>query len=445
MTTKMSTPSLVKAIKSAAEIKVEYKGISFSLEEALTSEILDIRFEASGKLSEAAINLAKAVEQDKRFAAAIFSRISYDAAGNVALGAKNIASLLIQHTAKFGASAKAIKWMVGILNTKSASATTYDALWGISVDKELQLTDEVRLIPLTAARECPQKLAFTNFQHSKSFLETQLNLSPPVTALAIDHQIEPFAYKYVRKPEKGEQPSNEYIKYANVTSAAEKQHARRQQLLTDTTLVMTLLGPSIPISAAVWFTMQDQNLQFALERIATLKMIRAVEILPARQMAYKIDSDAALKLVKNFFALDEHSKKRVRLALKRLNASQRRQSVGDMALELAIAFESLLGDGVPTEMTNKIATRSARLLGGELADRKLSAKIVKEMYRLRSAIVHTGEEPTKAIDLGDERVRPVELLEKATYRFVKICTKLIAEGVPPNWGDWDLAEQLQLQ
>ncbi|WP_059763593.1 hypothetical protein [Burkholderia ubonensis] len=110
--------------------------------------------------------------------------------------------------------------------------------------------------------------------------------------------------------------------------------------------------------------MQDQNLQFALERIATLKMIRAVEILPARQMAYKIDSDAALKLVKNFFALDEHSKKRVRLALKRLNASQRRQSVGDMALELAIAFESLLGDGVPTEMTNKIATRSARLLGG---------------------------------------------------------------------------------
>src|SRR4051812_40788080 len=69
---------------------------------------------------------------------------------------------------------------------------------------------------------------------------------------------------------------------------------------------------------------------------------------------------------------------RITLALDRLNQGMRRRFPGDKAMDIAIALEALLSDtGAQTEVTYRLALRSALLLGGNLVERKKNRTLTK--------------------------------------------------------------------
>jgi hypothetical protein len=85
------------------------------------------------------------------------------------------------------------------------------------------------------------------------------------------------------------------------------------------------------------------------------------------------------------------------LAARRFGIAALRSTEEDAVLDLCIALESALSDKQKTEMTHKLALRSAAVLsrGDDPTSPSQAFHQVKQLYGWRSAIVH-GEDPAKA-------------------------------------------------
>jgi Apea-like HEPN len=102
-----------------------------------------------------------------------------------------------------------------------------------------------------------------------------------------------------------------------------------------------------------------------------------------------VNQEQVIAIKKCFLALRQHaSNKRLSIATRRLNRRALRTSPEDSVIDLTIGLEALFADG-NQEMTHKIALRAAALY--KLTDPSKSRDVfkeIKEVYKLRSAIVH---------------------------------------------------------
>lgn len=108
----------------------------------------------------------------------------------------------------------------------------------------------------------------------------------------------------------------------------------------------------------------------------------------------------------------------LRVVLDRLNAAKRRQSHVDRSIELGIAAEALFlrYDGEDqSELSFRLATRAAWLLGTSRAERVKVFELFRAIYVVRSKAVHNGEVPStvKEIDVADMLSRGCQALELA--------------------------------
>jgi len=84
----------------------------------------------------------------------------------------------------------------------------------------------------------------------------------------------------------------------------------------------------------------------------------------------------------------------------------------------AVALESLLLGNKDTEITYRLSSRCAHLLGDTLNNRKIISKKTKDLYRIRSKIVHTGSTDVSGEDLG------------SLWRYVKKSLIIVASDEP---------------
>ncbi|WP_061172503.1 HEPN domain-containing protein [Caballeronia hypogeia] len=167
------------------------------------------------------------------------------------------------------------------------------------------------------------------------------------------------------------------------------------------------------------------------------------EILPRHTLDHypALNTDEARRIVREFIALPDDVRGVMRVALKRINQAHLRHDVGDKAVELATAFEALLGDGGTNEMTHKITVRSVRLLGGTLSEREINKVIVNKMYSVRSKLVHTGKvDETKKVNVRGEQLTSQEIVDQALLLGVRVATKIIFDKKIPDWEAFDIRE-----
>jgi hypothetical protein len=69
-----------------------------------------------------------------------------------------------------------------------------------------------------------------------------------------------------------------------------------------------------------------------------------------------------------------------------------------------VALESLLCGDTKVESIYRLSMRCAKLLGSSLQERKEITKKVKELYTVRSAIVHSGSVEVTTADLAAIRL-----------------------------------------
>lgn len=315
----------------------------------------------------------------------------------------------------------AIAWLLKVLHTTSASGKTFHALWGAPVDSTIQLTDNVRLVPLADLPDCwvKQWLAETAQRHDESPIQTLLDYTPPQSALVLEQHIDPFIGS-------GEQAgSNDYLS--------------NHEMLEDITLALTIVGRRVSLVAAYWFLFDDPDLERA--RIGSMRGGLLHEILPTSSDYSVVDAADAIHIVNAYIGLNEGTRAHIRVALQRLSLALRRRNLGDKAVELAVAFESLLGDNANNEMTHKITTRSVRLVGGSGDVRKKNSVLMKKAYEIRSKLVHTGSSnPNKKYAVIEEQLSGSEVIDQCIDFCIQVIRKIVLMGHMPDWAVFDISD-----
>ena len=102
------------------------------------------------------------------------------------------------------------------------------------------------------------------------------------------------------------------------------------------------------------------------------------------------------------------------------------------------ALETLGGDGEKNEISHKVATRFARFIGGDVTTRQKNFKLIKNIYSIRSTMVHLGiYNSKKPID----DLSPEEAIDYVIDLATKFIRKVLEDRKVPDWKVFDITEQ----
>jgi len=423
-----------EAVSLLEELTAAYQHISvmkittgeLSLLEALDSPNSEISAKVTSQIHDWGKKLQVLLVKDDRFPGNSVRIVRGDGGGS-GFYPNFVGVSLVRIALQTGSPEAAIAWLQKVLATTTATGKTIHALWGVPVEQEIQLTPQVKIVPIDELPDSVQKRRITegSYYQNMSLVMPMLNYEQPQSALMIDRQIKPFIYD----PDVQQNfNKDEYL--------------QTNELLLDVTLALTVVGPRVPISAAQWFTFDDPDLEKA-GISSGIRRSQMLEILPNQSSDYPVlDPVEASQIVQAYLALHIETRDKVRVALQRLNQAQRRRNIGDRAVELSIAFETLLGDNANTEMTHKIKVRSVRLIGGTDKVRKKNAAIINKAYDIRSKLVHKGAVKTaKSVTIDGQPMSPESIIDHAILLCADLTKIIIRRGSIPNWADFDIAEQ----
>jgi len=392
--------------------------------EALNSPLREISTPAVLQLHALADRVTELLVKDSRFPGSSARLIRGD--GGAGGFYPNMVGLpLITRALQTGSPEAAIEWLRKVLATSSATGKTIHTLWGVPVQQEIDLTPTVKIVPIDKLPDSKQKLWLTEYFHSRlgSPLMTAFDFEPPKSALVVTREIKPFIFDPEAHP--------------NLTN---DEFSQTHDLLLEVTLVLTVVGPRVSLPAAQWFTFDDPDLNEA-SFLSGARRGQMLEILPAWHKTYPLlNAEEAALVVGGYLQLHGNTRSKVRVALQRLNQAQRRHSIGDQAIELSTAFETLLGDNARTEMTHKVKVRSVRLIGGADETRKRNAAILSRTYDIRSALVHTGHVDANANEpVCGQRMSVSDIVDEAVGLCTDLIKIIIRRGSIPDWSTFDIA------
>lgn len=309
--------------------------------------------------------------------------------------------------------AAAVDWLESLLSTAEANAIFVMPLWGVDLAGEVQLSDTVRLVPWELLPDSPQRDAFTNEMPSVG--SRPYSWVPPKAALVEDFTIKPLLKK-----------DGEAVATPDTTS---------QTRLNDIRLSLSLCGPRTLVPGRQWAQYISADLA---ELQLSPQLIPMMEIEPRVLHAFgSFDASKAQALVRRVPALEDPLRAKVHLSLDRFDRGLRRSDAGDAALEFAIALESLLGDS-STDLTYKVALRSALLAGGK-SNEKISVRdTVQTLYGLRSTVVHTGRSPDNVKTKRAGRWTPAQVMENGARVAASVISAVIDRGNLPDWFEFEI-------
>jgi hypothetical protein len=325
--------------------------------------------------------------------------------------------ILLQWSGQFGA-ANAIRRLERLLSIKRARYSMIVALAGIEIEAKFQLLPGVHLVPFAEVPDSPQKdrLAGRHFDSHAFGL-----LTPPSAVLVGKTILEPVTYSH-----EVETPLDDMLVFDKL-----------RQIIP----CLALIGPCAPIPLSGWWQIDSPILSSASNSAGSgsYGYPPALEFpmpLLKNSANRPFDKTRARKLVKNYFAPQGATREKIDLALNRFNQAMQRREPGDAAIDIAIALESLVGDGGTTELTWKVALRSALLASGNLDQRKAFHRVIRRVYELRSKVMHSGHIPKKDLPSAPEVIRNGAAICAA------VIEKVITRGrlpAPEKWSDFDLS------
>ena len=141
------------------------------------------------------------------------------------------------------------------------------------------------------------------------------------------------------------------------------------------------------------------------------------------------DADDAANIIRLYLKLPEKERIALDVPLHRLNEATRTHSLIDRALDLGIAFESLLlADNTDhNQLTMNFRLRGAWLLGNDSARRSELFDLLGRLYQYRSAAAHAGQ--TKQI----KRFNAEADLQQGLSLCAAAIREVISRGGRPQW------------
>ena len=147
---------------------------------------------------------------------------------------------------------------------------------------------------------------------------------------------------------------------------------------------------------------------------------------------YRIDGSVGIREIKSVYdgtrkALDRHRK--LAIAIRRFNTAMTRNSPEDRIIDLAVCLESIFDS--QTEIAYKFSLYNSFLGSTNPTDRMSTFKLLKKFYRVRSGLVHGGQEVSTA---WYQEAWP-QLLKTAKLSLMSKIA-FLADNNPNQWQDF---------
>lgn len=396
--TKMSTSELERALQAvlAQDERSNLPRVRDSIEEIVRVHAL-------------AQPVSEALEEHEQFKSGGHMLSSHGYAGG--LIPLTVAPAMVRYLLETRDVAETLNWLERLFATRrDASGSVVVALWGVRVERSFDLDESTSIVPFADVPESAAKRWF--YDAVVATLRTPFHLkSPPLAAIVSRVTISPVLV-----------PTQAF------DHSLFGKHHEEDSRLRSCVLALTVVGPCAPTIAGKWFTFDDAD----LERVGQGGIAPGSnEIIPALHHEDRLlDETRARDAVRLFFACA--TKSPLTIALERLNQSLRRYAIADRVLDLAIAFESLLGER-EGEHRYKISLRAARLTGKDVADRRRRRACIQALYDIRSRVVHGGRAPAR---IGS--VTPDQVFAEAAVICADVISAILVNGSMPDWRELEI-------
>ena len=208
--------------------------------------------------------------------------------------------------------------------------------------------------------------------------------------------------------------------------------------LDEAALVLALVPHAIPAEAAHWMHVDDPDVALLVQRGISRSNASDVEP-PSFHQAPSINEAQIAGLVAAYRKLPKGHRDRVTLAIGRLLRGRCQSNPGNRAIDVAIALEVLFMSKDRNEHSYKISLRAARLLQEDVGARRKVFAEVKNVYDVRSGMVHTGSADNESNVDGVKRTAHdvVEAVDVVCTE--AICRFLAMGSIPENLRDIELS------
>jgi len=327
-----------------------------------------------------------------------------------------IAKALVRRVESGQSPEQAVQWLEHVLATQEADGFLVMTLWGIEVPNSIQFSSDISLVSFTDSPPSWAKnwiIQATNKWDDNPLVPMLSRITPP-TVLVKKVRISPLLT-----------PANTKKTHRKPTKPSPSEQ------LESVRLALTCMGPCAPTQAAMWFHFEDTDIQAAVFHSAVTT--HPLEIIPQfHEPSIRIIDPETASIINSLLELPDNVKKRVNIALDRLNRSIRRHNIGDKSLDLAIAIETLLAEN-SGENTYKVGLRAGLLDQGTQDSRMHTRATISALYSIRSAVVHNGEAPKDVSVKGSGSKPSSEVVTEAITITANIIKTIARHGSIPDW------------
>ena len=143
------------------------------------------------------------------------------------------------------------------------------------------------------------------------------------------------------------------------------------------------------------------------------------------------DEDDMRRIVAKFLSFVDSDRRKLYIPLNRLNTALRSNDPADIALDLGIVIESLVGDGTD-DISYKVRQRATFLIGGTSNEKRETFNRFKALYKLRSQVAH-GALIKPSVAVGDQQVPTLEFLKECCRLCARMVRKVVLSGFVRDW------------
>lgn len=339
---------------------------------------------------------------------AVAGKIIYSANSGVVIQASTLAINAVYRAQR--SAEDTAEWLIRLLTTSSATGVLKAAIWGLSVSKDVKISEQARVMPFAAlpASKMKDRVTHKAMKPYGNFVWLARNFYDEPTAAYV-MRLEEFPYI--------EDTDAPFRVYNLALGEAQADWA-----------LLEGVSAGQPIAVGYWFEYEDHALDIAdWENSLSWSL---PEVSPRIDKVTSVDGTALEANLAAFSKLPEDFRRNLLRSMKRFALSQCRMEDIDRILDLVLAYEIITtgGDGDNAPASWKVSARPAQIIGGALASRQETRNKLSALYKLRSSATHGG-----TIKSADKAV-----IDAGCQIFRELLRSLLLLGKKPDWRSIEL-------
>lgn len=254
-------------------------------------------------------------------------------------------------------------------------------LIGIKPHVSIQLTNNIILLPIV---NDSKKAGYIHLKDYPQYTYSKFgDMRLPTAGIVFDYKLNPVLL-------------SEYNDDDDYIDRDLKLVTKGDEVIKDIIRCLTLVGPCSPQVLETFYGYRQRTpLSNPNVHLTSSQPWSEFQQIPVEPRCGIFELSTAKEIVDKYLALPTEYRENLRIPLERLNNAVKRLATCDRAIELGIAYESLLGKDKDPDpeisITSALRENGTLLHGGSEEKRKEVSDLIRDIYSIRSKAVHKGK------------------------------------------------------